>query len=103
KRSGAWKLRIAMPVPIPAQRQTAKICALSHVQQCSRVPTLNRAMAEHRGFPRENRSMISSHLLVQGSGGEVHDNGILNRHVAHCAHQHAFDPVIRERERTTLI
>src|SRR5205814_9879700 len=77
KRSGAWKLRIAMPVPIPAQRQTAKICALSHVQQCSRVPTLNRAMAEHRGFPRENRSMISSHLVVQGSGGEVHDNGIL--------------------------
>src|SRR5437667_7394353 len=60
-------------------------------------------MPEHGRFPRENGSMICSDPVVQGSGGEVHDDRILNRHIAHRTDEGAFDPIIGKGERTTLV
>src|SRR2546430_11038826 len=94
KWSSARKLRIAMAVPFPAQRHASNVCALTDVQQGSSFSVLNGAMTENGRFPRKNRSMISADPVVHGRGGEVHNNCILNRHFAHCAHQHAFDPVV---------
>jgi len=94
KWSSARKLRIAMAVPFPAQRHASNVCALTDVQQRNRLADLNSAMTENSRFPRENRSIISADPVVHGSGGEVHNNCILNRHFAHCGHQHTLDPVI---------
>src|SRR6266550_6959759 len=98
KWSSARKLRIAMAVPFPAQRHASNVCALSHVQQRHHLAALNSAMTENSRFPRENRSVISPDPVVHGSGGEVYDNRIFHWHFAHCAHQHAFDPVVRKGE-----
>src|SRR2546425_7415095 len=94
ERRSARKLRIALAVPIPAQRHASNVCALTDVQQYNRLAALNRAMTENSRFPRKNRSMISADPVVHGRGGEVYDNRIFHWHFAHCAHQHAFDPVI---------
>src|SRR5206468_3390440 len=94
KRSPARKLRIATPIPVPAQRHPSNVCALSHVKQRNSFAALNSAMTEDSRFPRKNRSMISADPVVHGRGGEVYDNRIFHWHFAHCAHQHAFDPVI---------
>jgi hypothetical protein len=40
---------------------------------------------------------------VQRGGGEIHDNRILKRHLTGRAHEDAFNPVVRKRERTTLV
>ena len=85
---------IATTVPLPTQRYTTKVSALTHVKQCDCFAALQCAMPEHGRFPRENGSMICSDPVVQGSGGEVHDDRILNRHIAHSADEDAFDPII---------
>src|SRR6266478_5964816 len=94
KWSSARKLRIAMAVPFPAQRDASNVCALTDVQQRNRLADLNSAMTENSRFPRENRSIISADPVVHGSAGEVYNNRIFHWHFAYRGHQHAFDPVI---------
>src|SRR6266705_3070806 len=94
ERRSARKLRIALAVPIPAQRHASNVCALTDVQQYNRLAALNRAMTENSRFPRKNRSMISADPVVHGRGGEVYDNRVLNRHFVYGAYQNAFNPVI---------
>src|SRR6266705_1913418 len=78
ERRSARKLRIALAVPIPAQRHASNVCALTDVQQGSSFSVLNGAMTENGRFPRKNRSMISADPVVHGRGGEVYDNRILH-------------------------
>ena len=83
-----------MTVPLPAQRDATEIGALTYMQQRGGFTALHGAMPEHRGFPGENGSVISSGPVAQSRGGEVHDDRILNRHCAHGADEDALDPVI---------
>ena len=88
------KLRIAMTVPLPAQRDATEIGTPPYMQQRGGFTALYSAVPEHRGFPGENASMISSGLVAQSRGGEVHDDRILNRHFVYGVDEDALDPVI---------
>src|SRR5438445_11323414 len=80
KRCPARKLRIATPIPVPAQRHPSNGCALSHVQQRNRLADLNRAMTENSRVPRTNRSVLSPDPVVLGRAGEGYTTSTLEVH-----------------------
>src|SRR5437764_10845971 len=75
----------------------------AYLKQGGCFTTLDNAALERSGFPGRNRCMISSSPVAQSGGREVHDNCVLDRHVAHRAHKDTLDPGIRKRESTTVV
>src|SRR4051794_14420003 len=107
ERSRAGKLWVAMTVPVPKQGDTAEVHALAYAKQCGGFAALNGALPEYRRFPGRNQSGrakgLSCGFIAQDSGREIHDDGILDRHFTHRAHQDAFDPVVGKGERTAVV